>query len=210
MDDAREKLLAAFPRFAKGDPQLIEDIVAASSQVTFKKGSLLYSEGDACDGIGFFLAGEVRVYRISESGREITLYEIYPGETCILNASCILSGSSYPAIAQALADGKVLLLPAPVFKDLIARYPRMREFIFGLFSERLSIIVELIDEVAFGRMNERLHDYLIERSEDGVLAVTHQVIANDLGTSREVVSRLLKDLERRGTVTLSRNRIEIL
>ena len=210
MNQIKGKLLAAFPGFAEGPQDLADEIVKISSIARFNKGSFLYSEGDACDGIGFFLKGEVRVYKLSESGREITLYEIYPGETCILNASCILAGSGYPAIAQAVTDGEVLLVPATAFKIMIERYSLMRNFIFGLFSERLSVIMELIEEVAFGRMDERLDDYLIERSEDGVLAMTHQAIANDLGTSREVVSRLLKDLEGRGKASLSRNRIELL
>jgi CRP/FNR family transcriptional regulator len=210
MEGLKKKLLTVFPVFGRGSELLAEEIIRTSTPGSFNKGSFLYSEGDACEGIGFFLEGEVRVYKLSEGGREITLYEIYPGETCILNASCILSDSAYPAVAQALSDGKVLLTPASAFKRMIEKYPEMREFVFGLFSDRLSVIMELIEEVAFGRMDERLIDYLIGKSSDGVLTTTHQIIANDLGTSREVVSRLLKDLEGKGKVSLSRNRIDLL
>ena len=198
MDDVRKRLLSAFPVFARAPDGLVDQIVSASNLVRFKAGSFLYSEGDACEGIGLFLSGQVRVYKLSESGREITLYEIYPGETCILNASCILSGTDYPAVAQAIEDGEVLLLPAHVFKNLVNSFEEVRAFLFTLFSHRFSHIMELVEMVAFGRMDERLSDYLLEKSEDGILATTHQVIANDLGTSREVVSRLLKDLEEAG------------
>jgi CRP/FNR family transcriptional regulator len=198
-----------FPAFKDADDSLINEIIRSSNLVKFVKDNFLYSEGDACAGIGFFLSGSVRVFKISESGREITLYEIEPGETCILNASCILSGSNYPALAQALSDGEALIMPDSVFRRLIRDHEEMRAFVFDLFSDRLSIVMELIDEVAFGRMDQRLMDHLVEKSADGVLESTHQVIANDLGTSREVVSRVLKDLERQGVVKLSRNRIEL-
>ena len=210
MKDTREKFLVAFPAFARAPVELVDRILHAANPVRFQGGSFLYSEGDACEGIGLFLSGQVRVYKLSESGREITLYEIYPGETCILNAACILSGGDYPAIAQALSDGEVLLLPAHLFRSLVDDFGEVRAFLFSLFSDRLSMVMELVEEVAFGRMDERLSDYLLEKSEDGFLATTHQVIANDLGTSREVVSRLLKDFEGKGRVKLSRNRIEIL
>lgn len=166
--------------------------------------------GDACSGIAFVLSGEVRVYKIGRSGREITLYEIHPGETCILNASCILSGRPYPAFADALSETRVMLVPSGVFRRLVAEDETVRTFVFTLLSQRLSGVMELVEEVAFRRMDDRLEEYLIEKSENGVIDTTRQRIANDLGTSREVVSRLLKDMERRGMIGLSRNAIKLL
>lgn len=169
--------------------------------------SPLYWEGDLCSHIAFVFAGEIRVFKTGSSGREITLYEIGPGETCILNASCILSDRSYPADAVTLTEVRLLLLPARVFRDLIDTSPLFRTFVFALLSERLLTLFQLIDEVVFGHLDQRLLEYLEEKSENGVLQATHQVIANDLGTSREVISRLLKDLERRGRLTMQRSRI---
>jgi CRP/FNR family transcriptional regulator len=199
-----------FPGFRDRKDGMLRDLIAVSRQQSVPAGSQIYHEGDACSGIAFVSAGTIRVYKIGQTGREITLYEIGPGETCILNASCILAGQTYPAHAAAVEDTELLLVPAAEFRRMVASHEMMREFVFSLLSRRLSGVMELVEEVAFGRMDERLGDYLIERSADGRLETTHQRIANDLGTSREVVSRLLKDLERAGKVRLSRNEIMVL
>jgi CRP/FNR family transcriptional regulator len=150
------------------------------------------------------------VFKVGETGREITLYEIGPGETCILNASCILSGRTYPANAVSLTNVDLLLIPSTDFRRLVDEHEAMRDFVFNLLSRRLSGVMELVEEVAFGRLDERLMEYLVEKSENNLLETTHQKIANDLGTSREVVSRLLKDFERKSEVRLSRNSITLL
>ena len=188
---------------------MIETILSTSSHQSFSCKSQLYLEGDKCPGIAFLLSGEIRVYKIGETGREITLYDIFPGETCILNASCILSHQNYPANAMGLIEGTMLYLPESVFQTLMANHQEMRTFIFSLFSRRYHEIIELIEEVTFGKLGDRLEDYLIEKAENDELRTTHQYIANDLGTSREVVSRLLKDFERQGKIILSRNHIQL-
>jgi len=199
-----------FPRLSNSEASLVKELMAASRVQEVPAGSRLYAEGDACAGIAFVLEGEIRVYKIGASGREITLYEIGQGETCILNASCILSGTSYPANAMTLTPARILLIPSIVFRRLIHEHEELREFVFTLLSQRLSSVMELVEEVAFGRMDGRLMDYLEEKSSDNKLEATHQKIANDLGTSREVVSRLLKDFERKGQVKLGRNEITLL
>lgn len=204
-----EEFVRVFPVFRKSPDDLVNDILSSSVQKQFVKDDVIYSDGDPCAGIGLFLSGEVRVFKTGASGREITLYDVFPGETCILNASCILSQKGYPANAIAMQEGEALLVPAKVFRELIAGYDAMRQFIFSLFNQRFVEVMELLEEVAFGKMDRRVSDYLIEKSENSILNSTHQQIANDLGTSREVVSRLLKDLERRGAIQLSRNMIQI-
>ncbi len=187
----------------------MQEMLSSSGMQSIPSGARIYAEGDSCSAIAFVLSGEIRVYKIGETGREITLYEIGPGETCILNASCILSHTSYPANALAATDVDVLLVPSAVFRRLVTENEAMSDFVFTLLSRRLSLVMELVEEVAFGRLDERLMEYLIEKSENGILETTHQKIANDLGTSREVVSRLLKDFERSGKVRLSRNSISL-
>ncbi len=206
----RETLILKFPIFRKSPDGLIREIVFSSRHQGFKQGSALYSEGDECRGLGLFLSGEVRVFKRSESGREITLYEIFPGELCILNASSILSKKSYPAYAVASTNGEMLFLPENIFLKLVAHYEDFRSLVFSIFSRRLSSIIELIDEVAFGDLESRLIAFIIEKARNSRLNMTHHQIANELGTSREVVSRLLKDLERRNKFTLSRNSITLL
>jgi CRP/FNR family transcriptional regulator len=206
----KNDLIKTFPVFRKSSDVLVNNLLASASRHNVPAGKQMYSEGDDCSAIAFVLSGEIRVFKTGQTGREITLYEIGPGETCILNASCILSGRSYPANAVVLTDVDVLLVPSAAFRRLVDEHEQMRDFVFTLLSRRLSDVMELVEEVAFGRMDERLMEYLIEKSEDGKLETTHQKIAGDLGTSREVVSRLLKDLERKQTVRLSRNSITLL
>lgn len=189
---------------------MIGDLLAEGRLFAFKKKAVIYSEGDKAPFIGFLLEGEIRVFKTGPRERVITLYEIFPGETCILNASCILAGRTHPASAEASTDGSILLVPDVHFRKLVSDHEDMRQFVFRLFSDRLASIVELVEEVVFARMDERLDNYLLEKSENEILLSTHQKIADDLGTSREVVSRLLKDLERKGKVRLGRNMIQLL
>lgn len=206
---SRNEFVEIFPIFRNSTDGLITELLSISHYRTFPKDKVIYTEGDTCSAIALLLSGEIRVYKIGESGREITLYEIGPGDACILNASCILSKTTYPAHAVTTLEGEMMLIPATDFRRLIAQYEDMRDFVFTLLSHRLTLVMTLVEEVAFGRMDERLMDYIIEKSENGILYSTHQRIANDLGTSREVVSRLLKDFERKGRVILSRNSIRL-
>lgn len=206
----RTEFLKAFPSFTRAPEDLVARLVTLGQRRIIPPGTQLYRQGDACSAIAFVLSGEIRVYKIGSGGREITLYEIGPGETCILNASCILSGRSYPAHASTLAESAIYLVPSDLFRSLVAEHDAMRDFVFSLLSERLTGVMELVEEIAFGRMDARLKDYLVEKAGDDRLKTTHQKIASDLGTSREVVSRLLKDFERKGEVRLSRNEITLL
>ena len=206
----KNEFIKTFPIFRNSADELLKELLVIARHQDVPAGKQIYSEGDSCPVIAFVISGEIRVDKTGQTGREITLYEIGPGETCILNASCILSGTSYPANAVTLSDVTMLLIPSSDFRRLVDRHEEMRDFVFALLSRRLSGVMELVEEVAFGRMDERLLDYLIEKSENGNLETTHQKIANYLGTSREVVSRLLKDLERKQEVRLSRNSISLL
>ncbi|HMK43442.1 MAG TPA: Crp/Fnr family transcriptional regulator [Dissulfurispiraceae bacterium] len=204
-----EEFLETFPVFRRNQ-LLAADILAHGQRRTVAKDQVIYSEGDTCSAIAFVLSGEIRVFKIGDAGREITLYEIEKGETCILNASCIISKMSYPAYAATALDTELLLIPAADFRRLVSRYEEMRDFVFGILSQRLAWVMALVEEITFERMDARLLEYLREKSEDGKLYSTHQKIANDLGTSREVVSRLLKHFERQKKVSLARNFIQLI
>lgn len=205
----KKQFTDVFPIFAKATEKLTADLLSVARFQKFPRNLQVYREGDACADIAFVLSGDIRVYKAGEGGREITLYEIGRGETCILNASCILSNLSYPAQAVAMEEGEMLLIPSNDFRRLVADYEEMRNFVFNILSQRLAEVMALVEEIAFGRMDRRLIDYIVEKSENNRLTATHQKIADDLGSSREVVSRLLKDLERKGRITLSRNLIEL-
>ena len=172
--------------------------------------TMLLSEGQYCPGLVLILAGEKRVYKETEAGKEITLYTVDPGDFCILTASSTLSNTPYPANAKSVTHVEMLIVPPDKFQEYMSQYKEMRDLIFFNISKNFSDVIELITEVTFKRMDERLLDYLIEKSEGGKLYATHQVIANELSTAREVVSRLLKDFERRGIVILSRSYIQLV
>jgi len=177
---------------------------------SFDPDTRIYWEGDTCSHIAFITEGEIRVFKSSDSGREITLYEIGPGETCILNASCILSDMKYPADAITLTRVKALLIPANIFDQLIEKHSAVRNYIFTLLSKRLVSVFELLEDVVFGQLDKRLNDYLVEKAENDILMTTHNKIAHDLGSSREVISRLLKDMERKDQVKITRGKIKLL
>lgn len=206
----KDRLLEVFPAFQKAPQGLVDSILTSSRYMSAPPDTLLLSEGQYCPGLILMLAGEKRVYKATETGREITLYTVDPGEFCILTASSTLSNTPYPANAKSITQVEMLVVPPDKFQEYISQYQEMRDLIFSHISKNFTDVMELITEVTFKRMDERLLDYLIEKSEDGKLYATHQAIANELGTAREVVSRLLKDFERKGIVILSRSYIQLV
>lgn len=187
----------------------MDDILSFSKYMSALPNTILQRQGEYSPGLVLVLSGEKRIYKQSDTNREITLYNVVAGEFCIINAMSLLSNSPYPANAISVTEVELLIIPPDKFREYIFSYEEMRILIFSFISKNLADVMELIAEVAFKRMDERLMDYIIEKSEDGILSATHQIIANELGTAREVVSRLLKDFERRGLVILSRNCIRL-
>jgi CRP/FNR family transcriptional regulator len=168
-------------------------------------------QGNRCQQLPILVSGQARVFKLSDSGKEITLYRITPGESCVLTASCIMSDLVFPAIAVTEQDIEVILIPASIVAEWFETFPVWRQFIFHMISLRLSSILTVIEEVAFQRMDIRLSRYLASAANDeGYLKTTHQQIADELGTAREVVTRLLKDLEADNAIEMSRGMIHIL
>lgn len=176
------------------------------------KGALIFDEGAACTNLAIVLSGKVRVFKLSESGREISIYRIDKGESCILTISSILSDLKFPATAVVEEDLTALMLPADVFKDLVDIDEKWRNYTFRLVNQRLANVITVVEEVAFRRMDERIAEFLMSKIKDGnsELTITHKQIADELGTHREVVSRILKDFEKDGFIQLARNKIKIL
>ncbi len=205
----RNTFLEVFPFFKKTQNGLVDDIISSAVYRTAPANITLKTEGEYCTEFVFLISGEKRVYKRSAAGREVTLYEMGPGDICVLNASCILSGTPLPANADSITEVGMFLMSAKDFQEKITVHEPLREFVFGRINEGFVSIMSLVSDIAFGRMDERLSNYLVEKSDNGFIRSTHQRIADDLGTSREVVSRLLKDFERQGVVSLSRNLIQL-
>ncbi len=195
------------------DENLREVFLKNGSIANLPKETLVFEEGSTTNNLAVILSGKIRVYKLAESGREITIYRINKGESCILTISSILSNLPYPARAVVEEDITALIIPANVFKELINKDENWRAFTFGLMNTRFTNVITIVEEVAFRRMDERIAEFLILQLNTGnslELNITHQEIAYELGTYREVVSRILKDFEKENILKLSRHKISIV
>ncbi|MCA1755473.1 MAG: Crp/Fnr family transcriptional regulator [Spirochaeta sp.] len=174
-------------------------------------GEVLYRDGDECTHLPLVVSGELLLTKYGESGRSITLYRVEEGESCILSTLSILNAELFPAEATARSPSTLLLVPAQVVRQLVDRDVQWRQFVFATYHRRLSGLIALIEEVVFGKLDLRLAELLVEtaREHGNIVRTTHQKLAEELGSSREVVSRLLKDWERQGIVRLGRGEISI-
>ncbi|MCG6656619.1 Crp/Fnr family transcriptional regulator [Halomonas campisalis] len=201
---------ADHPAFAGIDDTLRERIRREGRIVHLPEGQKVFRPGDACQGLPLVIEGSVRVQMTSDSGHEIVLYRIGSAEVCTLSIGCLMAGRGYRAEAVVESPTMVMLLPHGLFDDLMGASRAFRRQIMASYGERLETLMLLVEEVAFRRMDERLADWLRERADQSPLHITHQTLAVELGTAREVVSRLLKEFERRGWVRLFRGRIDIV
>jgi len=205
------RIAHALPILKRANPQLLREFLQAAFIARIPAGKDVFYEGDRADAIALLISGLVRVYKIGETGREITLYRFGLGESCVLTANAILSQQTFPAIAVIEQDAEVVMIPADVFRDWVGRYDLWREFVFDLFSQRLSSMMVIVDEVVFRRMDRRVASLLVNQAKtQNPLQITHQEIAAELGSSREVISRLIEDFASQGIVRTGRGVIEIL
>jgi CRP/FNR family transcriptional regulator, anaerobic regulatory protein len=174
-----------------------------------KRGAAVFHAGDSASNYVMVKSGVVRVSVTTEQGREIVLYRVEPGETCVLTTSSLLSGAEYDAEAIAEDDTEAVILPKPAFDELMATSARFRQFVFSSFGERLHTLIGLVQEVTLKHVDRRLARYLVLHQKDGVVTSTHQHMAQDLNTAREVVTRLLSDFAERGWVEVARGRVII-
>ncbi|RPI87311.1 MAG: Crp/Fnr family transcriptional regulator [Chloroflexi bacterium] len=201
----------ALPIFESSDTPLAREFQSMAYFASIPAGKDVFVEGEQAESIALLVSGVVRVYKIGETGREITLYRFGHGESCILTANAILSRKSFPAIATVEKDAEAVMIPADVFRDWVKRHDLWREFVFDLLSDRLSSVLTVVDEVVFQRMDRRVAALLLNKSQtQHPVRITHQEIAAELGSSREVISRILEDLSQRGLIESGRGTIEIL
>lgn len=207
-----DEILDALP-FLKGIEQAgIRELQRFGIFSLIPKNQFITMEGDSCQFFSFVLSGKIKVYKTAENGREITLYRLEKGQSCILTASCILSNKNFPAISFSEEAVGVISIPSPLFLEWVGKYDFWRNYVFNLLSERLSAIISVVEEIAFRNVDIRLAQHLINITNvnKDEIKTTHQLIAGDIGTSREVVSRLLKDFEEEGILILSRGSIKII
>ncbi len=207
-----EKILSTFNFLTNADDAMRERFLHAALLARMEPGQNVCQQGDECAHLALVMSGTARIYKLGENGREITLYRIGRGESCILTASCILSQMPFPAFAVCEEGLEAVVIPAGQIRQWLAESSLWRDYVFGLVAHRMADIISLVEEVVFRRMDQRIADYLIQhgRQNGQRIEITHQLMASDLGTSREVVSRILKDFETGGIIRVARGSVEIL
>ena len=197
--------VSLYPALAQVAPPL-ESLGQTVGPMTVPAGAVLFDENAPCRGFPLVLEGEVKVSRHSGDGRSLELYRVIPGELCLVSSACLFRSTPLSAQGITTRPTTLLLIPPPIFNQWIAT-PAFRDNVLGLFAERMADLTGLIDAVAFHKLDQRLAAALLGRGQD--LALTHQTLADELGTVREIITRLLRRFEREGWVELSRERIHI-
>lgn len=198
------RLLALYPMLATLD---LAALLADTAVMQLPVGTLVFDENQPCQGFPLILTGSIRVIKAAASGRELQLYRVQPGESCILTSSCLLGHTRYQARGIVDENLEMVVLPATIFHQLLAQNAAFRSYVFSLFSDRLTDLMTLVSAVAFQKLDQRLAALLI--SKPNPLHSTHQALADELGSAREIVSRLLKNFAEQGWVQLGREHISV-
>ncbi len=213
-ESAKEQFLSAFDSAfpAKEWPRgKLDEILALARYKRLGAGEIILREGQGCGNVPFVIEGVIRVFKTSAIGREITLYRIERGQSCIISLGCGPSISAFPASVVVEEPATVAFFPIDTVRRLLSDSEAFRNYVLDQYSKRMAGVVELIEEVAFRKVDERLAQWIFEQGQRaGAIATTHQELADHIGTSREVVSRILKDWEDRSFLELSRGSIRLL
>lgn len=205
-----QKLKKSIPAII--DLKLIENIRKFGKLVSFQPNEVIIEPGNYIKSVPIVIEGTIKVLREDEEGKEVFLYYLEPGDTCAITLTCC---STYlPSEIKAIAEEPTMIISIPINKheDWTHEFKQWKEFVAQTYQKRFNELLRTIDDIAFKKMDERLIKYLnrkARQSDSNILKITHQEIARDMGTSREVISRLLKQLENDGHITLSRNLITI-
>lgn len=209
----REEIFRQFEFYRAARPEFRQRLRDAGQIVRVPVGGYFVCEGDHAPGVGLIGRGALRVFKSSESGREITLYWVRAGELCLLNLLGAMTGVCSPATARVEEEVTALVVPPDVFRTWIGSEPALRTHVFSVMSAGMIDVMTLVEEIAFKKLDLRLAQYLCDEflADGGAheLQVTHEAIAAELGSTREPISRLLKEFENQGAIELSRGRITL-
>jgi CRP/FNR family transcriptional regulator len=207
-------ILETFPFFQACTDAERQALVESSVAVQLQPGAKFYSEGDETGGFGLVGRGDIRVFKTASNGRELTLYHVRDGQPCLINLLCVVLNRGAMASAVTEEPTDAALVPADVFRNLLTKSEALRRFVFETTASRVVDILALVEEITVRRMDARLASLLLRRTAaqrpDAAIVATHDELAAELGTAREVVSRVLKEMERRGGVRLARGRVVVL
>lgn len=207
--DDKEILYEKFiDRFAlsKSDEALLEKRVTCKS---LKKDELIYFKYD-CLGYVILKSGKLRAYISAESLKEITIFTLNSGESCILCDSCVMENFQTQITLQAQEDVQMLIIPIEIFKDLKEKYPLVANYALELISKKFAITVGVMEQALFSSLKQRVCSFLKKNHQDGGISITHEELANHLGSAREAISRVLKELKKEGVIAQVRGKITLL
>jgi len=202
-----KKLFDLYPVLSRVDRDLLTHTLSNAKLIKLKAGTLIFEELQPCNAFPFILSGNIRVYKQSVNGRELSLYNVTSGDACVVTAGCLLGDEPYNACGLVKSDSVLVMMSASNFESLLSSRV-FREFIFSLFSKRISELMQLVEEVAFQRLDIRLASLLLRRGR--YIKMSHQELTDELGTVREMITRVLKSFSDSGLIALGRERIEIL
>lgn len=204
----RELTLRTYPMLGELPAHTLDDLLAGATHMKVPANAMMFDENQPCMGFPLLLSGSARVIKAAPNGRELHLYYVQPGEACILTSSCLLGRANYQARCLVQEDLELVVLPPSTFRVLFSQLEGFREHVFSRFSERLSDLLQLVSAVTFQKLDQRLAATLVSRPSP--IQTTHQALADELGSLREIVSRLLKNFADQGWVKLGRERIEVV
>jgi len=204
----KERVIALYPPLASLPAGELDTLLAEAPATTVPAGTVMFDEDNPCMAFPLLLDGTVRVVKTAPNGRELQLYRVVPGDACILTSSCLLGHAPYSARGITESATTLVTLPAPVFNKLITGHEPFRTYVFSLFADRIAELMQLVEAVAFQRLDQRLAALLLGKGK--LVHTTHQQLADELGSVREIVSRLLRSFADQGLVGLAREQVEIL
>lgn len=200
-----------FQGLSKLETATKEVLIKHGNIITIPEKTTIFGPARSPENILFLIEGVVRVQQIAENGKEIILYRIYAGESCIMTTACLISFDTHSAEGIAETTVKAIAIPRDVFDDLVAQSKSFRNFVFTAFSKRITDLFLMINELAFQRVDVRLAQKLLQLSnQQAKVNTTHQKLASELGSAREVISRQLQEFQRQGWIEQSRGIISLL
>lgn len=209
--ELKHTILQLFPKLNEAISKDGINILEHSQQMTIPKGTTIFRQGDQCLNYLLVISGSVKVITRAENGREIVLYHITSGGSCVLTTSCLISSENYPAEGLTETDILALAIPKLVFEQYMGESKAFRKQVFHSYGDRLIKLITLVEEISFAKLDIRLARFLLKNgSVNTPIRTTHQALATELGSAREVISRQLKDFENKGWVKLNRGKIEIM
>ena len=207
-NETAKHLLRQYPMLSELPAAELDALLKNATVMPLPTGTVVFDENQPCQGFPLVLSGSLRVIKCAANGRELQLYRVSPGESCILTSSCLLGHTRYQARGIVEENVELVILPTAIFHGLLAEYESFRNYVFHLFSERFTDLMALVSAVAFQKLDQRLAALLVHKPLH--IHTTHQALADELGSAREIVSRLLKNFSDQGWVKLGREQIDII